>query len=270
MKQFLLCLALLGLSVTFSAQAKPLNVAVVGGIPLCGVWQRLVPRIERATGIKLRTVSFAPKAKIIPDFSDGTADLLLIHGGAETFALQASGIGGQQRVWAFNEHVLLGPPEDPADLRHAQNGAEALAHIAATPAPFVAFRDPGSHEIVQRLLKKAHVRPTNDWMLLDDSEYSQEVVKLAAAKHAYVVVGAIPVAFEKLQTAGLEVLLHGDPEMRKAYVVMEPGPRHPANRRARQAARRVADFLTSAAGQAALAQADHEAGGPWIYPMRQP
>jgi len=267
MKYLFACFALLCCSLTHSVQAETLNVSVVGGIPLCGVWERLVPRIERATGIKIQTVSFAPKAKIIPDFSDGIADLLLIHGGAETFSLQASGIGGQQRVWAFNEHVLLGPDDDPADVRHARDGADALARIAATKSPFVAFHDPGSHEIVQRILKKGHVRPTSDWMLLDDSEYPQDVVKLAAAQHAYVVVGAIPVAFEKLQTTGLQVLLHGDAEMHKAYVVMEPGPRHHASSSARRAARRVADFLTSPAGQAALAQADHEAGGPWIYPL---
>jgi tungstate transport system substrate-binding protein len=246
---------------------EPLRIAVVGGIQMCGVWDRLVPRIEKATGVKIATASSAPKTQIIPDFRSGAADLLLIHGGSETFGLQAEGIGGQQRVWAFNEHAIVGPDSDPAKVRAATDAHEAFEQIARSKSPFLAFRDPGSHEIVQNIWKRSRLQASPDWVLLDETARPQEILELAAQRRAYVVVGAIPAAFEKLRGEGLKVLLKGDPAMRRAYVVMEPGARHPATAAARQQAARVADYLTSPAGQADLAAADREAGGPWLFPL---
>lgn len=246
----------------------PLRVAVVGGIQLCGVWERLAPRITRATGVALALTSAAPKTQIVPDFRSGAADLLLIHGGVETFGLQAEGIGGTQRVWSANEHVIVGPAHDPAGVRGAADAAEAFARIARHKAPFVAFRDPGSHEMVQNIWKRAGLAASADWVLLDETRRPQQILTLAAARQAYVVVGAIPVAFEKLRGEGLELLLKGDATLRRHFVAMEPGPRHPAAALARTQARTVADFLVSAAGQQALREADAEAGGPWLFALQ--
>ncbi|MEE4464568.1 tungsten ABC transporter permease, partial [Azotobacter chroococcum] len=65
------------------------------------------------------------------------------------------------------------------------------------------------------------------------------------------------------------ILLRGDRRMRRAYVALEPGPAHPASAAAREGARRVVDYLVSPAGQANLAAADGEAGGPWIYGLAE-
>jgi tungstate transport system substrate-binding protein len=245
----------------------PLRVAVVGGIRMCGVWDRLVPRIERGTGVRVEPASAAPKEVVVPEFRRGAADLLIVHGGDETFALEAEGLGAPLRVWAFNEHVVVGPVEDPAEVAGAGSAVEALARIARQRAPFLAFRDPGSHAIVQRLWRKGGVaKPSPRWVMTDETSDPHEVLALASSQRAYVVVGHIPVAFGKLHGEGMAVLFAGDPDMRRAYVIVEPGPAHPAGAVTRALARRVADWLVSPAGQAALRDADAEAGGPWIFP----
>ncbi len=234
---------------------------------MCGVWDRLVPRIERATGVRVEPASAAPKEVVVPEFRRGTADLLIVHGGDETFALEAEGLGAPLRVWAFNEHVVVGPVEDPAEVAGAGSAVDALARIARQHAPFLAFRDPGSHAIVQRLWRKGGVaRPSPRWVMTDETTDPHEVLALASVQRAYVVVGHIPVAFGKLRGEGMAVLFTGDPDMRRAYVIVEPGPAHPAGAVTRALARRVADWLVSPAGQAALRDADAEAGGPWIFP----
>ncbi|WP_190303133.1 MULTISPECIES: tungsten ABC transporter permease [Methylomonas] len=249
------------------ADPNPLRVAVVGGLALCGVWDKLTPRIEAATAIKLVTVSADNKEGILPDFSNGKADLLLVHGGDETFQLQALGIGGRQQVWGFNEHVVVGPENDPAGIGAAPNAAAAFKRIAAAHAPFLAFRDPGSHAMVQKIWRRAGIRPTPDWVLPDETADPHDILTFASARRAYVVVGHIPVAFGKLRGDGLKVLLKGDANLRKAYVVMEPGKIHSASPQTRQQAAKVADFLVSPAGQAALVSADAEAGGPWLFSL---
>ena len=71
-------------------------------------------------------------------------------------------------------------------------------------------------------------------------------------------------------TDPLVVLVRDDPAMRRPYVVVEPGPRHPAGPAARAAAKTLADYLTGPAGQAdltTLAREDAARGGPWIFPL---
>ncbi|QDF99405.1 tungsten ABC transporter permease [Azoarcus sp. DD4] len=258
--------ALVLLCAAAAAQAAgAVKVVVVGGIHMSGVWDALQPRLEAGTGLKIELVGAANKEGIIPAFERGDAELLLVHGGSQTFALQAAGIGGAMRVWGYNEHAVVGPAEDPAGVREAPDAVAAFRRIAAARVPFVASRDPGSHEIVQRLWKEAGIRADAMWVRLDDSLRPQQVVELAGRQRAYVVVGAIPVAFGKMRGEGMEILLRGDPRMRRAYVALEPGSAHPASAAARKRARRLADFLVSPAGQAALAAADAQAGGPWIY-----
>lgn len=248
------------------AEVITVRVAAVGGLVLCGVWPRLAKKAEQALGMRLETVAAAPKEGVVPAFSAGEADLLLIHGSDAANALLAAGTAAPLRAWALNEHVIVGPPDDPAKVRGAPNGAEAVRRIAATGAPFVAFRDPGSHAVVSALWRIAGIRP-GAWVIPDTSSSAQGILGLAAERRAYTVVGHIPVAFGKMPASGSEILLSGDPEMRRVYVVIEPGPRHPATAEQRVAARRLADYLLSPAGQADLQAADREAGGPWIYPL---
>ena len=251
------------------AQAAPtVRVAVVGGLTLSGVWPRLASKASAATGLGIDTVAAAPKEGVIPAFSRGDADLLLIHGSNESFALLAAGLAAPLRAWAFNEHVLVGPADDPAQVASAGSGRAAMARIVAANAPLLAFRDPGSFSIAQALFRRAGVRPGPGQQLYDDAESPQAVLASAARQHAYAVVGHIPVALGKMPSHGLKVLLHGDPAMRRVYVLVEPGPAHPASAEQRQYARQLADYLLSPAGQADLRAADREAGGPWVFPLQ--
>lgn len=243
------------------------RVAVVGGLVMCGVWPALVPLAEKATGLKIKTVAAAPKEGVIPPFRRGEANLLLIHGSDETYALQAAGLAAPLRTWAMNEHVIVGPTDDPAHIACSRDGTEALGRILKANAPMIGFRDPGSFSIVAGLLRAAGLRLGPRQQLFDEGESAQGVLRSAAANQAYVVVGHIPVAFGKMPSEGMQVLVKGDPAMRRIYVAVEPGSRHPAGKAQRKAAHKLADFLISSAGQAALRQADTAAGGPWIFPL---
>lgn len=164
-----------------------------------------------------------------------------------------------------NLYVVLGTA--PAGVAQAANGAAAMARIVAADAPLLAFRDPGSFSIAQALFRRAGVRPGPRQQLYDDAESPQSVLVSAARQGAYAVVGHIPVASGKMPSHGLKVLLHGDPAMHRVYVLVEPGPAHPANAERRRLARRLADYLLSARGQADLRAADREAGGPWVFAL---
>ncbi|HEY3432882.1 MAG TPA: substrate-binding domain-containing protein [Rhodocyclaceae bacterium] len=274
MKRILHLAFALGLGLSFCAQAaKParihptLKVAIVGGPVLAGLWPKLSEQVTKATGIRIETVAAAPKETVVPAFAAGKADLLLIHGSDETFGLLAAGLAAPLRAWTMNEHVFVGPEDDPAHIADAPNGAEALRRIALADAPLIAFRDPGSFTIIQKLWRSTGLRPGPRQQLSDDAESPQRILESAARQGAYAVVGHIPVAFGKMPSAGMKVLFKGDPQMRRVFVAVEPGPRHPATKAQRRAARKVANYLLSPKGQAELVKADAALGGPWFFPL---
>ncbi len=52
------------------------------------------------------------------------------------------------------------------------------------------------------------------------------MLKVAAEKHAYTLVGRIPFLNGKLPNQGLELMVRGDPRLRRPYVVVTANPRH--------------------------------------------
>lgn len=245
--------------------APTVRVAVVGGLALCGVWPLLAAQAGQDLGLQLQTVAASPKEGVLPAFAQGAAELLLIHASDEAMGLEAADLAGAARVWAWNEHVVIGPDADPAEVAQARDGLDAMQRIAQAQAPFIALRDPGSYTVVQRLWRRAGIRADERWVRVDTSPTSQAVMRQARAQQAYVVAGHIPWAFGKMTEPGLRVLLRGDPQMRRPYVVLAPGARHLAGVQARRDAGRLADYLVSPAGQAALQAADRQAGGPWLF-----
>ena len=158
------------------------QVAVVGGLVLCGVWPALAPMAEAATGLRIELVSAAPKEGIVPAFASGAADVLLIHGSDETFALQAQGLAAPLQAWAYNQHVIVGPAADPADVAHARDGIDAVRRIKAADAPMIGFRDPGAFTIMQHLWRSAGLRPGPKQQTYDDAEQPHAVLQSASAR----------------------------------------------------------------------------------------
>lgn len=265
----LACLGLLAGTALHAAAATPppvVRVAVVGGLQASGVWPRLADTAGKALEMEIRTVAASPKEGVVPAFRDNRASLLLIHASDEAAALEAAGYAAPLRTFAFNEHVLVGPSSDPLHLRDARNGVDAMRRIAAAKAPFLALRDPGSYGIVQRLWRLGNVRPEATWAQWDGGESRHAVLAQMAQRGAYAVIGHIPVATGKLAAPGVDVLLSGDPLMRRPYVVLTPGPRHAVAAEERRNAQRLADYLVSDAGQAALIDAASDANGTWLFP----
>jgi tungstate transport system substrate-binding protein len=152
-----------------------------------------------------------------------------------------------------------------------KDGAAALKKIATAHAPFVDFYGPGSRELTHKLWERAGLKPEGDWVLKDESASPQEIVAFAEKKKAYVVVGRIPVTDGKMPLGHMEVLVQGDPEMRRPYVVIEANPqKFPGINVA--GAKALADWLTGDPGQKFILEyGKKEPGGiPLFYPIHVP
>lgn len=250
------------------ARKPVVRVAVIGGMVMTGMWQELAKQYEASTGYKLQLVAAGPKPVLVEAFHKGEADLLTMHSSDEATDLVADGYAVDMRPWARNELVIVGPPDDPAHIKGMTDGAAALRVIAEAHAPYVDFHDAGSRQIAAKLWREAGLEPQGDWVLKDESKIRQEVVTFAEKHHAYVIVGRIPVLKGKMESGAMQILVEGDPEMRRPYVVMIANvSRFPhANV---QGAQVLADYLTSERGQQFLKDyaAKQPDGVPLFYPI---
>lgn len=254
-----------------AADRPPIRVAVIGGMTMTGMWQKLAGQFEADTGWKTQLVITGPKDVLAAPFKRGEIDLLTMHSADKTTDLVADGYGVNLRPWARNEHTIVGPASDPAGIRGMKDGAAALQKIAAAHAPFVDFYGPGSRELTHKLWQRAGLKPEGDWLLKDESNSPQEIVAFAEKKQAYVVVGRIPVTNGKMALGKMEVLVQGDPEMRRPYVVIEANPQKFAQANS-AGAQALSAWLTGEPGQKFLLDyGKKEPGGiPLFYPIRVP
>jgi len=265
------CMAILASCDRPQAESKPLPVraAVIGGMSTTGLWDFMAAEFTKRTGIPVEVAAAGPKEVLDEAFRAGGIDLVTMHSSDTATKLAAEGFSSNLRPWACNELVIVGPQEDPAGIRGLKEGTAALRKIAETKTPFVEARNTGSQTVSIALWRKLGINPTGDWMLKDESQSRWQVVEFARQRGAYVIVGRIPVVSGKLASPGMEVLVEGDPMMRRPYVVAEAvasktGARNP------DGARRLADFLTSTEGQRLLSAhaARRNDGKPVFFPVQ--
>ena len=256
---------------TVTEEKRPVRVAVIGGMMKTGLWPEIARRFEADSGYKVELRAAGNRELLAESFRAGEADLLTMHSGDITTDLVADGFGTNMRPWARNEFVIVGPSTDPAGIRGLRDGAEALTRIAARRAPFVDFQNIGTRELTTKLWKKAAIRPQGDWLLSDESDTPEEVMEFARKKQAYLVLGRIPVLQGTFSADGMEILVQGDPEMRRPFIVMEANPKKFPNTNA-MGARVLADYLLAAKTRRFLLQfgTNSPGGMPLFYPVTRP
>jgi tungstate transport system substrate-binding protein len=212
----------------FSGSPQQIRVAIIGGMVETGFWQALSERFEQASGnrYKIEVVSMGPKHIIAAAFRKGQADLITMHACDTIINLVADGDAVDPQPWLRNDLIIVGPKDDPAHIRGCQDAAEAFAKIASSGAPFVVHASLGAQEVMRDVLNAGNVDLPSEHLTILFTDRARDVLKVAAEKHAYTLVGRIPFLNGKLPNAGLELMVRGDPRLRRPYVVATANPAH--------------------------------------------
>jgi len=266
--RFLLLLALILTGCNPPAPKSDVRVAVIGGMTMTGMWQKVSADFTKQTGITVVVAATGPKEILDKEFRKGGIDLVTMHSSDTATNLVADGLGVNMRPWARNELVIVGPAEDPAGIRGMKSGEQALLKIAKEQAPFVEARNTGSQTVEINLWRKAGISPSGSWLIKDESPAPQQVVEFAAQRRAYVIVGRIPILYGKIPATGMEIMVEGDPEMQRPFVVIEANPAKHLGKNP-NGAHALADYLVSARGQTVLRVFSmlENKGLPIFYPV---
>ena len=218
-----------------------------------GLLARILPEFTKQTGILVRVLAQGTGQALVTA-ARGDADLVLVHDPEAEQQFMADGHGVDRREVAWNDFIVIGPRADPAHIAGERDAVAAFATIAETGAPFVSRGDKsGTDALEHRIWRAAEIDPTKAG---GGSWYRDIGGGMGAALNAASAIGAYTLSDRGTwlsfgNKGDLTVLVEGDPRLLNRYDVILLDPKK--HREAKQApARRLADWLTSAEGQAAI------------------
>jgi len=265
-----LCRAILLLALGLFAGAgeaageRFITVASTTSTEQSGLFESLLPKFARASGIQFRVVALGT-GQALDVARRGDADVVFVHDQAAEEKFVAEGNGLRRQRVMYNDFILVGPQDDPARTA-GQDIAEGLRRIAAARAPFVSRGDrSGTHAAELRYWQAAGIAldaMRGAWYR-DTGSGMGPALNTAASMDAYLL--ADRGTWLNFRNRGnLTILVAGDSRLFNQYGVILVNPaRHP---RVKQAdGQRFIDWLVSAEGQQAIA--DYRIGGePLFFP----
>ena len=201
-------------------------------------------------------------AAVLPSFSDATihvhatrsgealemvadevVDIAITHAPEIERRFLASHSDVLYRKFAYNQFVILGPPEDPADVRHAVDAVEAFRRIAVSPMTFVSHDDnSGAHEREQWLWNTSGIRPESSRMVISGSGMARAIVE-ANERQGYVL--SDEATFRQLVSQiDLVIVRSNDPALLNTYAAVY--------RRDHERAQRFVDWLSHGVGRVGI------------------
>ena len=195
-----------------------------------GLLDAILPRFTEQTGVEVRVVS-SGTGQALRNARNGDADLVLVHAKRDEEKFVAEGYGLERFDLMYNDFVMVGPPDDPAELQQAQSVAQAMSKIAATGANFVSRGDEsGTHrkemhlwELTNRDLSRISQQP---WYL-ESGTGMGATLNIAINKRAYTLTDrGTWIRFGN--KSDFEILFEGSEELLNPYGLILVNPKkHP-------------------------------------------
>ena len=140
-----------------SAKADRLRLAITTTTENSGLMSRLNPVFEEQYNAKLDVVVVG-SGQAFRLGANGDVDVILVHAPEAEKNFIEAGDGIHRTAVMHNKFVLLGPADDPLQIKNATSITEAFALIKDHDAPFVSRGDEsGTHKKEQKLWQSANI-----------------------------------------------------------------------------------------------------------------
>ena len=249
------CIGRIGAALGLALLALPLGaaelkLAATHTLEDSGLLNKLIPAFEVASGVKVR-VAIGGTGQVIKLAANGDVDAVMSHVKAQEENLVASGAGLRRYVVAYNDFLIVGPPQDPARVRGTQDAVEAMRRIRSAKARFISRGDEsGTHVRERELWRAAGMEPGWDGYLSAGVGMGRALM-MAGEMRAYTLCDRATFSALRART-GLEILSAGDPRLYNEYGVVAVNPARFPGVNAVAAAKFV-NWMTSAEAQTLIA-----------------
>ena len=139
MRKLLICFMLILLQAT-SAMAGKVRLAVTSSFHNSGLSDHLIPHLETDLEIDIQLIVVGT-GQAIKLGKNGDVDAILVHSKPDEEEFVKTGFANHRREIMFNEYVVLGPTDDPAQIKFADNLLEAFRNLSKAKTEFVSRGD---------------------------------------------------------------------------------------------------------------------------------
>ena len=187
-----------------------------------GLLDVLVPMFERQSRYTVKTIAVGT-GQALALAARGEADVVLAHAPQLEKKYVAENKLRNRRLVMYNDFVLIGPADDPANVRGTTAAAQAMKAIAQTRWRFVSRGDnSGTHILEKSLWKLAGVEPAGPWYI-ESGQGMGNTLGVADDRNAYTLTDrATYLAYQK--RLRLRIVLQGDRPLLNIYAVLEVNP----------------------------------------------
>ena len=235
------------------AEEPYITVASTTSTQDSGLFGHLLPAFKKKSGIAVRIVALGT-GQALALGRRGDVDVLFVHDRTAELKFVADGYGIDRREVMYNDFVLVGPKNDPAEIAGGRNIASALRAIANKKVSFVSRGDnSGTNAAELRYWKLAGIDPVQfkrTWYK-EIGQGMGAALNTASAASSYTLSDrGTWLNFRNRGT--LSILVQGDPKLFNQYGVMLVNPvKHPHVKK--ELGMQFIDWLTSPEGQQTIA-----------------
>ena len=214
--------ALLWIAAAGAALADEMKLAVTTSFHNSGLADVLLPEIKADTGITVQLLVVGT-GQALRLGAAGDVDAVLVHARAAEEKFIADGHGTHRREIMFNDFVIVGPSDDPAQVGDAANVVEAFSAIAKAQTAFVSRGDDsGTHKKEMTLWQVAFTVPDGPWYNAVGAGMGA-ALNTAAGMNAYIL--SDRASWLNFGNKGeLALLFSGDPLLFNQYAYMPVNP----------------------------------------------
>lgn len=189
-----------------------------------GLLDELLPDFTRRTGLPVKTIAVGSGAALRMG-RDGNADVLLTHAPDAEQVLVEAGALVSREPFMENFFVVIGPDDDPADVRAADDVRDAYRRIAASGARYVSRGDDsGTHMREREILAAAGLPEKGGWEAFQATGAGMGLtLQVAGERRAYTLsdLGTYLAYAERIDLA---VLSKPEERLRNVYSVLRVNP----------------------------------------------
>jgi len=231
------------------AQSKVVILSTTTSTQDSGLLDVLVPMFERATGYTVKTIAVGT-GQALALAARGEADVTLAHAPSLEKTYVAEGKMLNRRLVMYNDFVIIGPPDDPAQIKGLPRAVDAMRRVAGSRSRFVSRGDKsGTHSLELALWKQAGVEPKGVWYI-ESGQGMGQTLGIADDRRAYTITDrGTYLAFQK--RIALPILVERDRPLLNIYSVMGVNPANGPRVNA-AAGKAFADFVVSPEAQAVI------------------
>jgi tungstate transport system substrate-binding protein len=213
----IMLLATTGCSFLGTGDSEPERVvlATTTSTENSGLLAELIPPFEAENNYKIDVVAVGT-GKALQHGRDGDADALLVHAREAELEFVENGYGRNREEIMYNDFVILGPSEDPAQLKDTSSAVDSFQAIADQEAKFISRGDnSGTHKQEVSIWEETDASVTGSWYQ-ETGQGMGPSLTIANQKQGYILSDrGTYIAFkDKLE---LEILSENDPKYYNLY-----------------------------------------------------